>query len=97
MDLNETPTLKICDFGFSKGGFDSQPKTQIGTPCGVYSSRGVRRGATVRWTSQRCVGVRGIVIRDFGQEVPFSRSEDPGSSHKMMQRVLSGTAEIRVL
>ena len=32
VDLNETPTLKICDFGFSKGGFDSQPKTQIGTP-----------------------------------------------------------------
>lgn len=27
-----SPQLKICDFGYSKSGLDSQPKTRIGTP-----------------------------------------------------------------
>ena len=41
VDLTTTPVLKICDFGFSKGGFDSQPKTQIGD-ASVYIARGLQ-------------------------------------------------------
>eukprot|EP00798_Chlamydomonas_sp_ICE-L_P025921 gene25921-11597_t len=32
LDGNPAPRIKICDFGYSKSVFDSQPKSTVGTP-----------------------------------------------------------------
>ena len=93
VDLNETPTLKICDFGFSKGGFDSQPKTQIGTP--AYIAPEVYAGVQPYDGQASDVWACGVLLYvTLVGRYPFQDPKDPGSSHKMMQRVLSGTTEI---
>ena len=93
VDLTTTPVLKICDFGFSKGGFDSQPKTQIGTP--AYIAPEVYAGVQPYDGQASDVWACGVLLYvTLVGRYPFQDPKDPGSSHKMMQRVLSGTTEI---
>jgi serine/threonine-protein kinase SRK2 len=93
VDLTSTPVLKICDFGFSKGGFDSQPKTQIGTP--AYISPEVYRGSQPYDGAASDVWACGVLLYVMlVGRYPFSDPSDPNNSHKMMQRVLSAKFDI---
>ena len=93
VDLTTTPVLKICDFGFSKGGFDSQPKTQIGTP--AYISPEVYSGAQPYDGAASDVWACGVLLYVMlVGRYPFSDPQDPNNSHKMMQRVLSAKFDL---
>ena len=93
VDLTTTPVLKICDFGFSKGGFDSQPKTQIGTP--AYISPEVYSGSQPYDGAASDVWACGVLLYVMlVGRYPFSDPQDPNNSHKMMQRVLCAKFEL---
>ena len=63
---NNTPRLKICDFGYSKHSLiDSAPKSAVGD-AGVYRARSSQTTRSIRWESRgrvvvRCHSVRHVV------------------------------------
>ena len=88
VDLSgSSPTLKICDFGYSKSGFDSHPKTRIGTP--AYISPEVYQGARPYDGKASDVWACGVVLYVMlAGSYPFQDPDHPNSNHATMWRVL---------
>lgn len=88
VDLNgPSPQLKICDFGYSKSGLDSEPKTRIGTP--AYISPEVYRGVKPYDGKASDVWACGVVLYVMlAGRYPFQDPEHPTNNHATMWRVL---------
>jgi serine/threonine-protein kinase SRK2 len=82
-----SPQLKICDFGYSKSGFDSLPKTRIGTP--AYIAPEVYQGIKPYDGKASDVWACGVVLYVMlAGRYPFQDPEHPTNNHATMWRVL---------
>eukprot|EP00227_Mantoniella_beaufortii_P010333 CAMPEP_0197592600 /NCGR_PEP_ID=MMETSP1326-20131121/15182_1 /TAXON_ID=1155430 /ORGANISM="Genus nov. species nov., Strain RCC2288" /LENGTH=350 /DNA_ID=CAMNT_0043158317 /DNA_START=96 /DNA_END=1148 /DNA_ORIENTATION=- len=82
-----SPQLKICDFGYSKSGLDSQPKTRIGTP--AYIAPEVYQGIQPYDGKASDVWACGVVLYVMlAGRYPFQDPDHPTNNHATMWRVL---------
>ncbi|CAD7702480.1 unnamed protein product [Ostreobium quekettii] len=94
----EERLLKVCDFGFSKGGDDSEPKTCVGTPSylapevlrnGVHKKRYDGKRVDI-WTCGVCLFV--MLYGYYPFDDPYDDS--PEKTKKMLARIAGGKVEI---
>lgn len=82
-----SPQLKICDFGYSKSGLDSMPKTRIGTP--AYIAPEVYQGMKPYDGKASDVWACGVVLYVMiAGRYPFQDPDHPTNNHATMWRVL---------
>ena len=82
-----SPQLKICDFGYSKSGHDSLPKTRIGTP--MYIAPEVYQGIKPYDGKAADVWACGVVLYVMlAGRYPFQDPDQPSNNHATMWRVL---------
>lgn len=90
--------LKVCDFGFSKGGKDSLPKTCVGTPS--YLAPEVLKNPLVRrrydgkkvdiWTCGVCLFV--MLYGYYPFDDPYDTSQE--KTKRMLARIAGGQVDI---
>lgn len=90
--------LKVCDFGFSKGKKDSDPKSMVGTPS--YLAPEVLRNPMKKlpyngkqvdiWTCGVCLFV--MLYGYYPFDDPYDRSSD--RTTKMLKRIVTGQIQI---
>lgn len=87
LDGNPAPRLKICDFGYSKSSFDSQPKSTVGTPAYIAPEVLQRRQYDGHVADVWSCGVTLYVM--LVGAYPFEDPQDPRNFRKTIQRIMN--------
>lgn len=86
LDGNPAPRLKICDFGYSKSAFDSQPKSTVGTPAYIAPEVLQRKEYNGQPADVWSCGVTLYVM--LVGAYPFEDPQDPRNFRKTIQRIM---------
>ena len=87
LDGRPAPSLKICDFGYSKSAiFDSQPKSTVGTPAYIAPEVLSRKQYTGEIADVWSCGVTLYVM--LVGAYPFEDANDPRNFRKTIQRIM---------
>ncbi|GLC36523.1 Serine/threonine-protein kinase sapk10 [Pleodorina starrii] len=87
LDGNTAPRLKICDFGYSKSAFDSQPKSTVGTPAYIAPEVLQRKEYNGQPADVWSCGVTLFVM--LVGAYPFEDPTDPRNFRKTIQRIMN--------
>ncbi|KAG2433450.1 hypothetical protein HXX76_008507 [Chlamydomonas incerta] len=87
LDGNPAPRLKICDFGYSKSAFDSQPKSTVGTPAYIAPEVLQRKEYNGQPADVWSCGVTLYVM--LVGAYPFEDPADPRNFRKTIQRIMN--------
>lgn len=87
LDGNPAPRLKICDFGYSKSAFDSQPKSTVGTPAYIAPEVLQRKEYQGQPADVWSCGVTLYVM--LVGAYPFEDPQDPRNFRKTIQRIMN--------
>lgn len=87
LDGNPAPRLKICDFGYSKSAFDSQPKSTVGTPAYIAPEVLQRKEYNGQTADVWSCGVTLYVM--LVGAYPFEDPNDPRNFRKTIQRIMN--------
>ncbi|KAG2482599.1 hypothetical protein HYH03_018483 [Edaphochlamys debaryana] len=87
LDGNPAPRLKICDFGYSKSAFDSQPKSTVGTPAYIAPEVLQRKEYNGQPADVWSCGVTLYVM--LVGAYPFEDPQDPRNFRKTIQRIMN--------
>ncbi|GIL87710.1 hypothetical protein Vretimale_14649 [Volvox reticuliferus] len=87
LDGNAAPRLKICDFGYSKSAFDSQPKSTVGTPAYIAPEVLQRKEYNGQPADVWSCGVTLYVM--LVGAYPFEDPADPRNFRKTIQRIMN--------
>lgn len=79
--------LKICDFGYSKSGYDSMPKSMVGTPAYIAPEvlRKMKYDGELADVWSCGVTLYVMLVGHY----PFEDSREPANFRKTMQRILN--------
>lgn len=88
LDGSSTPSLKICDFGYSKSSvLHSQPKSTVGTPAYIAPEVLSRKAYDGKMADVWSCGVTLYVM--LVGAYPFEDEDDPRNFRKTLTRILS--------